>query len=1140
MATFTSDTEVDTVRRASSGAVVERDGEGSRARMLLSMFCAVVALVGCGRTISYPIVQPCIFDRDCAEGLRCVDRVCRALFEGDGGTPRGGKRFGERCDAGAECFSSYCIGGPGGSFCSSECADAGCPESYTCKAVDGTGLCAVAQPLLCNGCAANLDCGASGADRCLGLDAGSGAFCGQDCTYVGCPQGYRCSDGKQCVPINRTCDCTVETVGFKKSCRGAKNQFGACLGFQVCQLDGGFTACDAPPALEETCNGVDDDCSGAIDDFAPPTCTKTFGTKTCVGPQRCLATAGLVCAASEPGPEVCNYVDDDCNGVVDDGFRSDAGLYSRIDHCGSCLNDCRAIAHATDTECLAQSCRVKSCAAGYFPYPPLAPTQCLADLDTLCRPCATDSDCVTAGSRCITVDSAKVCTRPCGAGCPSGYSCSASGQCLPQSGTCTCKPQTVNATRSCSISVCKGFERCLANGSWSSCDVSSFNPEICDGKDNNCDGRTDEGFINAATNRYDTAQHCGFCNNDCTKYFSAALQHTTGVCDTAPTTPSCTRGPCLTEVVSGITYEWVDVDGQLPNGCECRRVQGNATVDLPDRAPAAMGSSWVDENCDGIDGVLGDAIFVSATVTGMGNGSRTAPYATITEGLAAQLSRSKKYVLVAQGTYRENVKLFEGAQVFGGYASDFFKRDPKVFITTVVGQPVSGAARAAIDAEGIGLGAVETVVSGFTIVGLDASGAAAAGQNGVASIAVYLKDVGPKLVVQNNDIIGGEGGAGGAGTTGTQGVGRQSSNALDGFGGIDSTFSGSGNCPNGLTRQGGGAGTNASCSANGSAGGNAVCPSYVMATFTGAQQAYVSPAPGVREGRGGWDWSFDSMSGVQCSHVTESGWPSSIQAHDGADGLPGADGTRGNAGVGAGARARHGSFVSGGWVAASGAVGGGAGGTAQGGGGGGAGGGVAKFLGAGCQAWEMGATGGGGGAGGCGGAGGQPGGAGGASIGVLIVRTSGSSAPTLIGNRLQRGRGGDGGPGGFGGAGGVGGAGGKGGLASRWSSSMGGKGGEGGNGGPGGGGGGGAGGPSWAIASFDVDVASYVMTNTFLTGTADTGGKGGAGGTSLGGISSTGSAGTSGASGETFRFVACGGGCAPGSSCDGNGVCVPN
>ncbi len=1133
----------------------------------------VVALAGCGRTQNYPYHPPCVFDRDCAAGLRCVDQVCRVLDEGDGGRFRGALRFGESCTVASQCESDLCVGGPTGSFCTSACgtADSVCPDSYVCKdaqsiesvkLADGGGfgiflkasLCTVAQPLLCQVCQADLDCGASRGDKCLVLDGGvGGSFCGRDCTFEACPSLYACvtfpNRVKQCVPQGKTCDCLPETLGLQKPCRGPRNAFGACLGNQTCQDDGGFTGCVAPVALEEMCNGVDDDCNGSIDDFIAPTCTRTVNGHTCTGPQRCLATAGLVCAAPEPGIEVCNRQDDDCNGVIDDGFQ-DGGVYGRIDHCGECQNDCRSIPHATQTKC-GPPCVVLACEPGFFPWPIAAPTQCLALLDTLCRPCGVDSDCIGTGSQCLTIDGAKVCGRGCGPAstlgpCPTGYSCSAGNQCVPQSGTCTCRASTVGATRSCNVSVCKGFEKCQPSTTWSTCDIDSFNPEICDGKDNNCDTRIDEGFRNPATGRYDATQHCGFCNNDCTKYFSPALQHTTGVCDTAPAMPQCTRGPCLTETVGGTTFEWVDVDGQQPNGCECRRVQGNTTLDLPDRAPST-GASWVDENCDGVDGVTTDAIFVSITAAAGGNGTRTAPLQTIAAGLAAQQAQGKKYVLVAQGSYRESLRLFEGAQLFGGYSSDFLKRNPQVHVTAILAQPASSTALAAIHAESLGNGAVQTVVSGFTLMGLDASGSTPDGQNGPLSMAVYLKDVGPLFVLQNNDVIGGRGGEGGRGLTGVQGFGRQASTTLDGTAGINSTFFMNGTCAALNNRPGGVAGLNGTCggtpgaTVNGSTGGGVVCPSYAFVGNQGVQQAWVALPVGARQGRGGWDWSFDSMSGFQCGHVTESGFPSTIQPHDGADGLPGADGVPGSAGAGAPARARSGSIVNGVWVASpTGAAAGTEGIGAQGGGGGGAGGGVAKF-GFGCTGWEMGATGGGGAAGGCGGAGGRAGGAGGASIGIFIARTVGTTGPTILGNRIQRGRGGDGGFGGFGGAGGIGGAGGFGGLASRWSSSTGGKGGEGGNGGPGGGGGGGSGGASFAIAGFNFDVSVLAATNLFLTGAAtDTGGKGGSGGTSLGGLGATGTAGTGGASLDLFRFGPCGAGCAGGSSCDPNGVCVPN
>jgi hypothetical protein len=184
-----------------------------------------------------------------------------------------------------------------------------------------------------------------------------------------------------------------------------------------------------------------------------------------------------------------------------------------------------------------------------------------------------------------------------------------------------------------------------------------------------------------------------------------------------------------------------------------------------------MGASWVDENCDGIDGVLGDAIFVNVAAPAGGNGTRTSPLQTIGAGVTAQQAQNKRYVLVAQGTYRENVRLFDGAQIFGGYSADFLARDPRLYETRWQGIAPTVLAIGPVHAETLGAaGAVrETVVSGFSIVGWDATQTAAPSANGETSIGVYLRDVGPRFVLQNNDVIAGRGGVGGRGATGTQG-----------------------------------------------------------------------------------------------------------------------------------------------------------------------------------------------------------------------------------------------------------------------------------------------------------------------------------------------------------------------------------
>jgi len=76
----------------------------------------------------------------------------------------------------------------------------------------------------------------------------------------------------------------------------------------------------------EVCNNIDDDCNGVVDNgFAVGAafpCTAGVGSCATTGPQRCSSYGGILCYAvpETPTPEVCNGLDDDCNGVVDDGI----------------------------------------------------------------------------------------------------------------------------------------------------------------------------------------------------------------------------------------------------------------------------------------------------------------------------------------------------------------------------------------------------------------------------------------------------------------------------------------------------------------------------------------------------------------------------------------------------------------------------------------------------------------------------------------------------------------------------------------------------------------------------------------------------------------------------------------------------
>src|SRR5260221_2130478 len=74
------------------------------------------------------------------------------------------------------------------------------------------------------------------------------------------------------------------------------------------------------PGAIEVCNNIDDNGNGQIDDQLP---TLNFGNGACARTiSSCVAGQPQTCVPGTPSPEVCNNIDDDCNGQVDDGLGS--------------------------------------------------------------------------------------------------------------------------------------------------------------------------------------------------------------------------------------------------------------------------------------------------------------------------------------------------------------------------------------------------------------------------------------------------------------------------------------------------------------------------------------------------------------------------------------------------------------------------------------------------------------------------------------------------------------------------------------------------------------------------------------------------------------------------------------------------
>ena len=116
------------------------------------------------------------------------------------------------------------------------------------------------------------------------------------------------------------CDGTVDE-GITRPC-GAGSGKGECKGgTQTCKA-GQFGICAGQVKPKpETCNNKDDDCDGTVDEGL----TKACGTDTGAckkGKSTCKAGKYGACVGEiKPKAETCNNIDDDCDGTVDEGMK---------------------------------------------------------------------------------------------------------------------------------------------------------------------------------------------------------------------------------------------------------------------------------------------------------------------------------------------------------------------------------------------------------------------------------------------------------------------------------------------------------------------------------------------------------------------------------------------------------------------------------------------------------------------------------------------------------------------------------------------------------------------------------------------------------------------------------------------------
>ena len=508
------------------------------------------------------------------------------------------------CAANVDCDNALCIETPAGKRCAQNCATS-CANGFQCVQTTSTSgdvatICVPSWGKLCNPCVSSQACAALGqsAASCV-VHGDSGAYCGADCAKDGdCPPDFFCGElpsiegpkGKQCVPKGGNgnpvgvCACSPAAIdaGLGTNCTAkAKDGSGGCPGQRNCG-PAGLSVCSGPEFSAEVCDGIDNDCDGITDESTCPAdtpCTKNICNAKLKKCESSVTADGITCNDGSACSVSEKCAGGSCTGVALDCDDKNACSTDACDLVAGCSHTpADGTGCEDDNPCtIGDICKLGACTSG-------KPKVCTVDQQCTVVACA------LASGKCEFGPSED------GLLCDDGTLCSEKDACV--AGKCKGKPVSCDDNSPCTNDGCDSKSGCTHTPTKAPCDDvnACTDSDIC--KDGVC-----VGLAKSATACDDS--------NPCTKdgcELATGCTHTAseGACNADSTV--CTANDLC---VGAICTAGKKVDCDDKNGCSndsCDPVKGCVYVANSEPCDADGSACTANDNCADKNCAAGKAV----------------------------------------------------------------------------------------------------------------------------------------------------------------------------------------------------------------------------------------------------------------------------------------------------------------------------------------------------------------------------------------------------------------------------------------------------------------------------------------------------------------------------------------------------